>query len=241
MKSPFSLCVLCLLVFLVSPIVSASWTSAQGSFVKIDWRVCAIEEPTFCIPDDEIATIKKYSKWRIILWVNGNNIYVTKRALYYFPMNDQWRRIELNTQKLRRLNSSHFTDGTSYFYNWLSSMRGIERIGSVSEWKLKLFSYGVSALKSKLFYHWVEMPWYNPEKISISLHQITESAGKYNFTLLWHDNVILLESNNWFYKISGIDRASFKVIDMNTFEDKNKKYFIEYGPYSVTNVEIITK
>ncbi len=57
----------------------------------------------------------------------GQYVYEDKNALYFFPMNDEWRRIEIDHKNLKKIQTNYFTDEKNIYFASLP-FSGIKKI-----------------------------------------------------------------------------------------------------------------
>ena len=206
-------------------------------FIPVDGKMCAYKDQENvkliyteedCLEWSDPATFQKFRKGRLLFGKYGGNIYVDKNAIYYFPMNGEWTRTELNVKGLRKLKDGYLTDGNSYFYNSIR-YRPINLFWQVKNDKIIYLGEWLISYSGGVYYNGILEEWLIPAIIE-------KKNGN-----LFSRNILLLPDGWTLHRIDNVDIATLKQ-NRNNYEDKDNYYNLISGHYGFdveTNPKVI--
>jgi hypothetical protein len=186
--------------------------------------------------DVDINTFKPFKiKSRINLG-NRINTYKDKKYLYFFVMNDDWRRVSIKWEDLK------FISWTDYFHNWYEMyyegwFMWIVKVDipykKINFNAIKNLNNDLIIIYDNIFYNWI-----NQKKLWIKNWRTIKSNP--NSIFFTADNRVFIIDSSWTKELKWADANTFKC-NNETCEDINSNYKIEYWPWLSQVIKISDK
>lgn len=216
----------------MSSSVWAGW-NYFAEFTIIGNTLCEVWSHDLCIDWADTATFKPYAKAKMFFGKGGQYVYEDKDALYFFPMNDEWRRIEIDHKNLKKIQTNYFTDEKNIYFASLP-FSGIKKIWPRN--RPYSFLDDIFIYDNKVYYRWALEVWLNGKRL---LRDTQKKFGTQTPQYLIYGSIIYIDQ--WFslIKLRGVHIPTFRIIP-EWYEDKNQIYKRIDGHYGF-DFEIMKK
>lgn len=162
------------------------------------------------------------------------NMYTDEKYMYSFPINDEWRRLSMNTKKIERIQkSSYYFDWSNVYFMWFSGVMLVVENVSLGMDNVWLFSNSwLITLDDTLYFNWKSQAHLKID----ALNNITVDKTWIYFTV---EERLFFFNFDELTEIKDVDANSFVHVSKNRFyEDMKNTYELKYGHYGF---EIIKK
>lgn len=235
----------------------AWWGYTGPEFIPLNGQMCRYKDPTEntvtkytqedCLEWSDPATFGKFRKWKLLfgkhMW---GNVYADKNALYYFPVNGEWERIELDVKSISKTGRNYFYASNALYYNWLP-LSDIIKVTEDLIWIWRyldddtLITSHPETGKSEFYYRWILDLSIDANKLEHDTVNYFESKGQlslinYPFFVSWY--TVYMPDTFELHKIEWVDLKTFRKNGWFWYQDKNNFYRFVYWHYGF---EIVIK
>ena len=216
MKYLFSVAILMISFLSSLSYASASWNSFTD-FTYVNGKFCESVYIESCLEWADKETFGKFDRAKELFWENWQYVYSDKNALYFFPVNGEWNRLELDTKNLKAIWGWYFNDGKSIFFASFPVI-GIRKIETTKN--CRVLHEWVLICGSKVYYNWLLENWINGIKLSKdTLKKFKSWTPEY----LVYGSTIFMPQGFSLLRLRGVDIWTFHKNE-TWYEDKRRIY-----------------
>lgn len=222
MKFTIKISMIILGLFMSSSVFA--WWNSFVEFTYTNGKFCEVANKNSCLQWVDRETFGKFYQAKSIFWEEGQYVYSDKNALYFFPVNDEWRRVEIDHKNLKKIWSDYYTDSKNIYYAQFP-INGISKIWVGN----KPYSF----LGNTLIYDGIVYSRSTPLQWIVGKKLIRDTKKKFGSETpgyLIYGSTVFIDQGFSFIKLRWVDIPTFRKTDA-WFEDKNKFFKKIEGHY----------